>query len=94
MPPVQCLVGSATGWTVVDAPADPVTMLPAEFACRVCDCREYIAIGQSRKGAAFYSCAGCSRLFTDPVKAGRPAHELVTPSLAHLSPQRTDYGRK
>lgn len=79
---------------MVDAPADPVTMLPAEFACRVCDCREYIAIGQSRKGAAFYSCAGCSRLFTDPVKAGRPAHELVTPSLAHLSPQRTDYGRK
>lgn len=59
-------------------------MQPAEFACRVCDCRAYVAVGQSRKGAGFDACAGCSLVFTAPEKLSKPPHELVTPGFAHL----------
>lgn len=69
-----------------DAPA--VDTLSA-FACRVCNSREYVAVGRSRLGAPFYACAGCTRIFTDPSKASKPAHELVTPGLGHLFAGRT-----
>jgi hypothetical protein len=94
MPPVQDGDLRGTGWTPADAPGDAVAMEPPEFACRVCDCREFVAVGQSRKGAAFYSCTGCSRVFTDPAKASKPPHELILPGIGHLIPQRTEPRRK
>jgi hypothetical protein len=57
------------------------------FQCRVCQCRDYVAVGKSRLGARFYACAGCSGVFMDPAKWSRPSHEQVTPGLAHLMPQ-------
>lgn len=54
------------------------------YVCRHCDSRAYIAVGRSCKGTTFYACAGCTGVFVDPAKFGKPAHELVTPGLAHL----------
>lgn len=57
------------------------------FQCRVCQCRDYVAVGKSRLGARFYACAGCSGVFMEPAKWSRAAHEQVTPGLGHLLPQ-------
>lgn len=57
------------------------------FQCRLCHCRDYVAVGKSRLGARFYACAGCSAVFMDPAKWSRPPHEQVTPGLGHLIPQ-------
>lgn len=64
------------------------------FVFRHCNSREYIAVGQSRKGATFYACAGCSGVFMDPTKFGKKAHELVTPALGHLFEGQAKGGRE
>ena len=67
-------------------PPPPPPTASTTFQCRVCGSREYVAVGKSRLGARFYACAGCSGVFMDPVRWSRPAHEQVTPGLAHLVP--------
>jgi hypothetical protein len=94
MPPVQSEDGAATGWTDDRQARDDPPMESPGFVCRHCNSREYIAVGQSRKGATFYACAGCSGVFMDPAKFGKPAHELVTPGLGHLLVGQSKAGQK
>jgi hypothetical protein len=94
MPPIQSEGGAGTGWTDDRQARDDPAMESPGFVCRHCNSREYVAVGRSRMGATFYACAGCSGVFMDPSKYGKPAHELVTPGLGHLFVGQAKGGRK
>lgn len=56
----------------------------AQFCCRLCDAREFVAVGKTRLGARIFACSGCSVMFLDPQKFAKPAHQQLTPRMGHL----------
>lgn len=59
-------------WNGPTRPRNATGMDSIGFGCRDRGCRQYIAIGQSRKGAEFFACVACSIVFTDPGNASKP----------------------